>query len=147
MMKIKWPQIIDKYIGKPYELGGWGNPGYDCFSLLISVLKDSGLYIPLNSEWKGIKLSDYNYVWEEDKNKARQIVCDAMSQFLIEDKGQIQQGNVVLLTGIGDTTNTQFFSLYISNRFITSIKQSGVRAFPAKYFKICNKYKVNYEYT
>ena len=145
-MKVKWPQIADRYIGKPYELGGWGNPGYDCFSLLITMLRDAGLSISRDSKYNGIKITDYNYIWEENKDKARQIICDATRQLLIEHKKPLQQGDVVLLTSMGDVTKTKFLSLHISNRFISSIKQYGVRVFPAKYFTVHNKYKVNYEY-
>ena len=118
---IKWTQIAEKYIGKPYELGGWGNPGYDCFSLLIDMLRDSGLSIPKDSKWKGMKLSDYNHIWEKDKDKARQIVLDAVGQHLIEHKGPIEQGDVVLLSINNEIVYEPFLSIQVSNRIISSL--------------------------
>lgn len=144
-MKIKWAQIIDKYINKPYELGGWGNPGYDCFSVLVSILKDSGLYIPRNSEWNGIKINDYKNLWEEDEVKSKRFIREAFNKYLIKHDGPAQQGDVLLLTCGNEGLDESFLSLHASNKIISAIKQRGVIAFPTKYFKIHGKYKVNYE--
>ena len=144
-MKVKWPKIADKYIGKPYELGGWGKPGYDCFSVLIAMLRDSGLTIPQRSEWKGISLSNYDTLWNEDKIKAKRFVIDSLSKYLTKHTGQIQQGDILLLTCGNEGIKDAFLGIHISNRIISSIKQRGVKAFPFKYFSVHNKYKVNYD--
>lgn len=142
MMKVKWSQIVEKYLGKPYELGGWGKPGYDCFSILITLMRDIGINIPQDSKWKGIKLTDYNHIWEENKSKARKTVIAAISQYLIKHDGPVQQGDVVL---ISCGKEESFLGLFTSNRIISVDKKNGVKAYPLKYFTIHNKYRMDYE--
>lgn len=135
-----WPEIVEKYIGKPYQLCGWGDPGYDCFSVLISILRDSGLNIPVESEFEGIKLSDYSQLWVKDEAKAREIIYKCLIGKYLRLSKTFQQGDILSLVGKSDPGNLRFLGIYVSNRIIVSFKTYGVKAVPLKYFNVLQSY-------
>lgn len=139
-----WPEIVEKYIGKPYQLCGWGDPGYDCFSVLISILRDSGVHIPVESKFENIKLSDYSQFWLNNETKAREVVYRCLIGKYLKHSEVFQQGNVLSLVAKNDFKGLKFLGIYVSNRVIVSLRTYGVKAVSLKYFNVLQSYSLCY---
>lgn len=66
--KVKFVELVEKFKGKPYQLGGRGDPGYDCISLIYFFYKEWGRELPV--EFREYNEKNYFILWEKDRNKA-----------------------------------------------------------------------------
>lgn len=46
MKKRSFAEIMDRFLGKPYSLNGYGPDSYGCFGLIYAYLQDLGLPLP-----------------------------------------------------------------------------------------------------
>jgi len=70
---FRFADIARKYVGCPYRLGGWSREeGYDCVSLIVSVLRDYGIDAPLAFE--DLDKQNYADLWKQNKEQAKSIL-------------------------------------------------------------------------
>lgn len=71
--RLRLVEIIGKYNGAPYKLGGSSREeGYDCFSLALALAEDFGVSIP--KVFKGQTMETYSELWLKDRDKAKQVM-------------------------------------------------------------------------
>ena len=80
----KLVEIIRKYTGAPYKLGGSSiEEGYDCFSLVLTLGEEFGVTIP--DAFKGQTMETYGELWLNEPEKAKQVMLDLFGE-LCEEK-------------------------------------------------------------
>lgn len=91
-----------KQIGKPYQFGGTGNPGYDCSGLVQAALKEIGVDVP---------------------HSAAQQLASLKGKFVpasLKDLSQLQPGDIIFPDYVGDHVG-----IYAGNGMIIHAPKPG----------------------
>ena len=67
--KLNLSEVVGRYIGMPYELGGDGSSGIDCLMLVNSVGRGFGVDIP--DEFEGVTEENYVDLWTNFPKQAK----------------------------------------------------------------------------
>lgn len=70
--KIKFSEVVSKYIDKGYELGSWGPDSYDCMSFIYSFYKD--LNVDLKDSYQGVTKNSYVDIYRNDEIRAKSLL-------------------------------------------------------------------------
>jgi len=115
---------ISKYIGKPYEPMGQGNPGYDCVTLTLAILKEYKGFIPdediLNNYidvWKGTNLS---LVMQVAPKYCDQLWYGDSRDF---NPSILQPFDIIVFRMFGNPTH---LGIYIGNNNVLTTKQNSI---------------------
>jgi hypothetical protein len=73
-------RFTSEVVGKPFQLGGFGNPGYDCLTLIQKFVHkiNPGLIDQFGGlgkwEYAGLSVEDYAWIFQKDPETAREIL-------------------------------------------------------------------------
>jgi len=77
--RLKLVEIVGKYTGAPYMLGGFSrDEGYDCFSLVLAFAEDLGVKVP--NSFSGQTMETYSELWVEDPKEAKRIMLELFGE-------------------------------------------------------------------
>jgi cell wall-associated NlpC family hydrolase len=96
--------IARKYVGSPYKLGGWSREsGFDCVSLIVTILNDYGINPPMKFE--GLNNKSYAALWTGNKQKAKSVLF----RYLLGLGSEVKTcfaftGDIIFISGNGKLT-------------------------------------------
>jgi cell wall-associated NlpC family hydrolase len=112
--RLNLVEIIRKYIGIPYKLGGKDFSGMDCLALVNSVGRELGVNIP--DEFEGICEEDATKLWTDSPDVAkRTLVSYILSLGKKIDISSLFPSDLVLFR---DSENDLGVGIYIGNSLI-----------------------------
>lgn len=126
-----------QYVGAPYCGQGFSKEeGYDCFSLIVNFLRESGINLPEDYQWKGLTFQSYYDLWKEDKDNAVQVMTKFLEEHtkrkLLKD---LTVGDILIVTS--NDSNTTFCAIYGGNdKIITADMRLGVLGLPLRHYNI-----------
>ena len=133
---MKFASVTNKFVGSPYCGQGFSKEeGFDCFSLVVNLLREGGVDIPEDVEFMGLTLKTYYELWEKEPNTA----IDAMVGFLEKHAGRIKLGDIRVgdIMIVKDEDGVRFGGIYGGNdKIITSDLKKGVVGLPIRYYEI-----------
>jgi len=113
---MKWSiAVIDDLIGKPWEVNGNGNPGYDCFTLMRHLYALCGISIP---PWSYTEENWKEVVKKDGRREAKKIFS--------RSHRPPQPGDIVI---VGDD---HFGMLITKSLVINCCEKRGVFSIPIK---------------
>jgi hypothetical protein len=125
-------------VGKPYQLGGWGNPGYDCLSLIYTTLERGGIVLP--TSFSGYTKDDYMKLWEENPRRAKAIYIRFLSSISIKIKPLFSRAKDILI--VKDYEGDSVIGLNAGNGlFLSCFTDVGVDLARLENYKVMRVYR------
>lgn len=123
-MKKIFAVQIQKYLGKPFREGAYGNDAYDCVGLVWRFLYDNGVKIPVT--WNGYDVNNYFFLARGSKKNEVAVLREWLLT-LGEEKNTYEKiaGDILLI----DAVITQFPAIYCGNNHALAAFRDGVKMF------------------
>ena len=135
--KITFAEIIGKFLGKSFKVGGTDENGYDCIGLIGRICQARGANFPEKfEEWD---VDNYFKLYQEDPKKAIEVMIrffDSFAEWV--NINRIVAGDVMVVEQ--SEKGIKFPAIYTGNmNAITSFTQTGVTVFPLNEANACTQ--------
>ena len=132
---LVFAEIIGKFLGKNFKLGGVSDTGYDCLGITGRICQLRGLDFP--EKFKEWDIDSYAKLYRDDPNSAMDIAFDFFNSFAKKvDINRIVAGDILIMEQPKE--KIRFLAVYTGNRHaITSFMRTGVSIFGINEANIC----------
>lgn len=113
--------LQNKFIGKPYQQNGIGNPGYDCCTLALAVLKSYGYTFPgdlKKAEEEFWRTLDKSIIQKELDTYATKIWTGIGRSF---QKNNLQPGDILVYSFL---RNSLHLGIYVGYNLVITMKDN-----------------------
>lgn len=131
-------RVTSEVLGKPYQLGGFGNPGFDCLSLVLWFARK--VNPALNAEYEGFTTDNYVDLFKSDPDGAKQImfcwICEIAS-----DVSRYIAGDIIIMSP--KTSTGLSTAIYTGNNMLLTVFESrGVSLINAKPYDVVKSLRI-----
>ena len=132
---LAFAEIIGKFLGKKFKIGGTSEGGYDCLGLTGRICQLRGLDFP--EKFKEWDINSYAKLYQDDPDGSIDIAFDFFNSFAEKvDINRIVAGDILIMEQPKE--KIRFLALYTGNmQAITSFIRTGVSVFPINEANIC----------
>jgi cell wall-associated NlpC family hydrolase len=133
---MRMVEATKEYIGVPYKLGGCSKDGFDCFWLIVDMIKKQGKSLPEDLEIGKYNLANYTKLFSPDTSlEERKLVITGFFQKYFDEiePGQAFIGDVALL----ELRDMIAAGILVGNdNVMLMFETSGVKIIPMNKFKV-----------
>ena len=142
--RVNFSEITSKYLGARYKLGGWSKEeGMDCFSVIISIMRDMGAPLTDDIDMDGINTSNYVEKFKKDNESLmRAFKKFARHMGTQLEPSQVLTGDIIIVIPERGERRSEFVGIYGGNdKVITASPFLGVVGMNLRYYKIVEVYR------
>jgi hypothetical protein len=138
--KIQMAKVTSEVVGKPYQLGGFGTPGFDCLSLILWFARRVNPGI--DQEYEGLTATDYADIFNRDPDGAKQIMWCWISD-IAEEVPRPISGDIVLIISKNGKPTDLSGSIYVDNGLLMTVfNPRGVSLISMKLIDIVKVFRI-----